>query len=314
MAAVPLSKTAAYTLKIGSVAFEDLEHPESLPIPLEQQVAVHKQAGGTKTVQTFGVQPGPISWKGTLFFNGAIARMGQLRTIAAVGKEVQLSWGPLQWDVIVTKFEAEVHHQFEIAYDITCEVVRDRTGQAIVAAQTSLDAQNQALFSQMQARFQSLQVLDPGTSDWADQVDATGQALQNASPISGASSQQLAQTLAQVSATISTVQQYLGPLQSLTGSADLQKLFLAQGILSNLQVISANLGSGNPAKTELVMGASLVELATTHYGDPSLWTVIAAANGLWSMSPLSSAGTTLKIPPKPADSPNALPSNPVVYT
>lgn len=321
MAAVPPLATAAtfsrnqWTLKLGPFSIQtDIEHPSELPFPLEQQVAVHKQAGGTKTVQTFGAQPGPITFSGAFYYNSAVASTGQLRTILSQGKEVQLSWGPMQWDVIVLKVEPTAHHRFEIAYSVTCEVVRDRTGHATIAAQQSLDAQNQALYSQTQARFQALQAMDPGTSSWADQVDATGQALQNASPITSSSAQQIAQTISQVQATISTVQTYIAPLLPATDSASLQKLFLAQGVLSNLQIIAANLGSGNPAKTEMVMGADLVALATAHYGDPSLWTVIAAANGIWSQSPLTTAGTTLKIPPKPADSSNALPTNPVVYT
>lgn len=324
MAAVPaLSATTAappsqpiassYPLKLGPVAFTDLEHPQSLPIPLTQQIAVHQQAGGTRTVQTFGAQPGPIQWKGTLFFNGAVARMGELRKLLTIGKEVVLSWGPLQWDVIVSKFEADVHHQFEIAYDITCEVVRDRTGQATAASAKSLDAQNQALFDQAQSRFQALYAMDP-TADWNAQMDASAQQLQNSSPITQASAQQIAQAAAQVQATISTVTTYITPLTSKLDQGSLQKLFLAQGVLSNLQIIAANLGSGNPSKTVIVAGASLVDLATEHYGDPSLWTVIAAANGLWSMSPLSTAGTTIKIPPKPADTSNVPLGTPVVYS
>lgn len=295
------SPNGQWQLKLGPFSFANpnVEHPQALPFPLEQQIAVHQQAGGTRTVQTFGAQPGPITFTGTLYYNGAVAEIGQLRAVLTAGKTVQLSWGPLQWDVIVQKVEPEAHHQFEIAYSVTCIVVRDKTGHATLAAQASLDAQNQALWDQMQTRFANLQALDPTTSSWAGDVASAGGALQSASPVSAAGPSQIQSAISSVQTVISSVQPYVGVLRVISTQIGAQQLFAAQGMLSNLQLILANLGSGNPAKAVTVLGTSLADLAATHYGDPSLWTVIAAANGLWSMHPLSTAPKTVKIPPNP---------------
>ena len=295
-----------YTLTLGSVRFADLEHPTKLPIPLAQQIAVHQQAGGTRTVQTFGAQPGDITWSGLLFYRQATERAGELRKMCALGKPVPLRWGAWSWRVIVAKADLVIHHQFEIAYTVTCTVISDKTSHATNAVIQSIDAKNQALYDQILARFNALNQLDPTTTSWNTSISAVGSQLGVASPLSSATPAQISQALQQVTSTIGLVSPYVSALQSSTGTNVSQQLFTAQGILSGLQVISSNLASGNPAATIVVASGSLFTLAAQHYGDPSLWTTIAAANNLTSPFLPTGTSTTLAIPPKPTVSQNSL--------
>lgn len=301
-----IASGSPYTLSLGSVTFTDLEHPTKLPIGLAQQVAVHQQAGGTRTVQTFGAQPTDIEWSGLLFYQQATARAGELRKMCALGKPVLLRWGPWSWSVIVSKVGIVVHHQFEIAYTVTCVVVSDKTSHATTATIASVDAKNQALYAQIVARFNALNQSDSTTSSWSSSISATGVQLGLASPLSSATPAAISSALAQVTSTISLVQPYVSALQGSTGSQVAQNLVTAQGVLSGLQLISANLASGNPATAVTVASGSLFTLAAQHYGDPSLWTTIAAANNL--TSPFLAQGTAkrLVIPPKPQTSPSSL--------
>lgn len=295
-----------YTLTLGSVQFADLEHPTKLPIPLAQQIALHQQAGGTRTVQTFGAQPGDITWSGLLFYREATARAGELRKMCALGKPVPLRWGPWSWQVVVAKADLVIHHQFEIAYTVTCTVISDKTSHATTAAIQSIDAKNQALYDQILARFNALNQADPTTTSWNTSISAVGAQLGVASPLSSATPAQISQALQQVTSTIALVSPYVTGLQGSTGTTVSQQLFAAQGILSGLQVISANLASGNPASAVAVATGSLFTLAAQHYGNPALWTAIAAANNLTSPFLPKGNATTLLIPPKPSSSPNSL--------
>lgn len=310
--AKPSNSGTSFNLVLGTVHFSDLEHPENLPLPSAQQIAVHQQAGGTRTIQTFGAQPGPISWKGTFFFYGAVDRMREMQRMQVAGKPVYLTWGPLKWEVIVSKFEPTVHHQYEIAYEVTCEVIRDLTGQSTLASVTSLDSVNQSLFDQIQMRYAQLQALDPTTNVWGTTLASAGSALSVAAPLSNASPSALSQAISSVQNAINTVSPYVDALAPLVGASNLQQFFTAQGILSNLQVIASNLGSGFSAKSVQVIGGSLFGIAAKFYGDPSLWTVLATANNLTSVYLSNQKATTLKIPSQPVTPPQASTNNAIL--
>ena len=300
---------SSYNLVLGTVHFTDLEHPSDLPIPSMQQTAVHQQAGGTRTVQTFGSQPGPITWKGMFYFTTAVDRVREMKRMEISGKPVMLTWGPFKWEVIVSKFEPTIHHQFEIAYDVTCEVVRDLTGQSTQAASKSVDSANQSLYDQIQVRYQALQFADTSTSAWSTALSAAGQSLSVASPLSNATPSALQQASQAVQNAMSLVQPYVTALEPLIGTSNLQRLFYAQGILSNLTMITSNLGTKATARSIQVIGGSLYAIASKFYSDPSLWTVIAAANGLTGAYLSNKKAITLKIPAKPAASPQSIASN-----
>lgn len=292
--------SSSYDLAIGNVTFADLEHPQSLPIPLSQQIAVHQQAGGTRTVQAFGVQPGAISFSGTFYFGNALSRAASLRAMATAGQPVTLQYGAWSWLGIISKCDLDIHHQYEVAYSLTFEVIQDNTGQATIATTTSVDTQNQSLFTQATARTSALNNLDSSTSSWTTTMAQVEAALVAVSPLASASNASLTAAISAVTAAIGVVLPYVQGMRSSTTQAGMQSLFLAQGVLSALRLIATNLQSGNPTRTATVAGGDLVELATTLYSDPTLWTVIAQANGLWSMTTLVASGSQLIIPPKPA--------------
>lgn len=298
---------SSYNLVLGTVHFTDLEHPSDLPIPSMQQTAVHQQAGGTRTIQTFGSQPGPIAWKGIFYFSTALDRVREMKRMEIAGKPVILTWGPFKWEVIVSKFEPTIHHQFEVAYDVTCEVVRDLTGQSTQAATKSVDSANMSLYDQIQMRYQALQLTDASTASWSTALSSAGQSLAVASPLSNATPSALGQASQAIQNALSLVQPYVTALKPLAGTANLQRLFYAQGILSNLTMIASNLGTRATARSVQVIGGSLYALASRFYGDPSLWTVIAAANGLTGAYLSNEKAIILNIPAKPA--PQTIASN-----
>ncbi len=296
------SASPKYDLSIGAgatkVTFDDLEHPQNLDVKATQVTAIHKQPGGTRTLQPLGMQPDPILFHGMLFTATAVPRAMKLRNILRAGKAVPLSWGPLQWTVVMTRCDINFFHQFQAEYTIEVFVIEENLGEKSTTIVPSIDSKNRDLWNQMDARYQNLQSVDSSTTAWATQEANIGASLATISPVANAQPSQLQQAITALQTFATTVSTYSTALQAVGATPIIsQQLLLSIGILSNVNGILSNLQQKPGAKTVNVLGTSLYTLASLHYGDPSLWTIIAAANGLTTPRTSKEKMTTLVIPP-----------------
>jgi nucleoid-associated protein YgaU len=93
-------------------------------------------------------------------------------------------------------------------------------------------------------------------------------------------------------------------LAALSNTQQLITLLQLQGVLGRLM---KNLGAVNSSPNVVTTaGGNLYRIAQDHYGDPTLWTGIAAANDL--TDPFVQGTESLTIPPTPAPSGGVLSS------
>jgi hypothetical protein len=114
---------AELTVKLGSIALTDLEVPEKIPFGVEQMLVVHKEIGGSRTVDAMGTDYPPIDWSGWILGPNALARAQSLVAMVAAGLPVTLTWSGLSYQVIVRSFLPVMERVYQIPYHIVCEVV-----------------------------------------------------------------------------------------------------------------------------------------------------------------------------------------------
>jgi hypothetical protein len=88
-----------------------------------QQLAIHRQLGGTRVIDAMGPDPHPIAWHGLFFGTEASTRARLVDALKDSGAQVGLVWGSFAYVVVVSEFEANYKNEWEVAYRISCEVV-----------------------------------------------------------------------------------------------------------------------------------------------------------------------------------------------
>jgi hypothetical protein len=89
----------------------------------KQQLAVHKQLGGQRVIDAMGPDPHPIAWHGLFFGPTASTRARAVDALKDAGGQVGLVWGSFAYVVVISEFEADYKHEWEVSYKITCEIV-----------------------------------------------------------------------------------------------------------------------------------------------------------------------------------------------
>jgi hypothetical protein len=113
----------ASSVLLGPVVFTRREVPDIMPWGGKQQLAIHKQLGGRRVIDAMGPDPKPISWHGLFFGPTASTRARTVDALKDAGGQVGLVWGSFAYVVVISEFEADYKHEWEVAYKITCEVV-----------------------------------------------------------------------------------------------------------------------------------------------------------------------------------------------
>lgn len=297
-------------LSIGSVTFQDLEHPSEIEFALEQKLAVHEYVGGGRKVQSMGQQPKDVTWKGTFWYNTAKVRSQTLKRMCADGKNQVLRWGQDAYSVIVKEYVPKFINDYCVEYTITVTVESDKSGTYTNASTTSVDSQTQNLYQQVQVEANNLASVDTGATvaGFVSSITSIGSQLSTLGPIAQALGPGVTSLLGTLSSTIASVNTYIvglqGILNTITGpmpATTAQQLSYATRLLNNLKMIQGNLNAGQTVKTITVNGGSLFAIASQQYGDPTLATVLQQANGLKTMMLPQGVKITLRIPPATAN-------------
>lgn len=315
---------------LGPFTFSGLEIPAEISgIGTQQQIAVHKLIGGARQLDAMGVDYAPIVWSGLFFGQGATDRVDQLKALVGAGQPLTLAWHVFSYTVLIRSFEPDERRQYEISYHITCEVVVDNSNPDTSLAPITIDesvanslgiaegltallvAQAQAAYAQIISQIQTL------VASVLTAVNAVQSII--ASPASGiaailiplAAAQTLVSSLVTASdAAIALEPGFAGVIAGsdaltmatslVVTEATMEQESLALSLAGCLGVLSSNLKSVNGSPNTLaVVGGSLFAIAAAQYGDPTLWTAIAAANGL--TDPQITGPMILTIPLNPAN-------------
>ncbi len=322
---------------LATFVFADLEIPSDITgIGTQQQIAVHKMIGGARQLDAMGVDYPPITWSALFFGDGATDRVLQLKALAAAGQPLTLTWHAFNYTVIIKSFDPDERRQFEIPYRITCEIAQDNSNPDSTTAPVNINdatnaqlgvaqglvallaAQAQGIYAQVISQIETTIALVATAIQAPQELLITG--LINASPATVFSIlMPLASCQASVSTLIALSDAAIGALPgfggvlvgsdamtmtaNLTAALDtMEQESTALALAAILDVMESNLSSinGSP-NTIAVAGGNLYAIAAQQYGDPTLWTAIAAANPFLNGDPQITGPTILTIPLNPSN-------------
>lgn len=135
----------------------------------------------------------------------------------------------------------------------------------------------------------------PTPSTWQQSWLNLQQAIQQATPLSQASTSQATAITNAVQILSAQVQLYLASLTPLD-----PKIVPTQQFLNELNLIARNVQVGESFRTTSVQGVSLARTAALTYGDPSLGVALAQANGLPTTRISDTVYQTIILPPFPS--------------
>ena len=107
------------TLILGPFEFTDFAVPTNMPMGVDQQVAVHKNPGGARTIDTLGPDDHERTWSGILWGDNAASQMATLYALTRAGDPLPLNWGGEARTCVITKFDPKVERWTCIPYSIT---------------------------------------------------------------------------------------------------------------------------------------------------------------------------------------------------
>jgi hypothetical protein len=318
----PTTFSTSNALQLGTVTFYNFEVPEEIPNFFGvQKLAIHDFptiGQGNRTVQVLGSFPFPmIEWTGEFWNNDvplpvnnpaaagtsggdAIQRASQVNSMRVQAEPVQLTWGPFNLQVMVEEFEVIAKLAQRLAYRIKLVPLMDNTS----TSNTGLQAPNPNAVAfnanrGVTAAVTSVpgQLLPPlvqlaATTIATAATAAIINANNNVSNVStGAQSALQAQILA--------LQLVLNPIMNGNNYGQATAAATLSSALYALSV-AMNIGQATSTTTITVTNPNLSVLASTYYGDSSLWPLIASANNLQDVSPIGTF--TLVIPPQTTQS------------
>ncbi|TKI03586.1 hypothetical protein [Martelella alba] len=306
---------------IGGITLAGFEIPERIALPGKQKVVIHQMIGGKRVFDVLGVEYDALTWSGIINGPNASSRVQSLELIRDAGKVVTLTCDDFSFDGIITSFTPVYEYEFRRPYSIEMAVLKRNDApvkvDALTGALTGLVNSDvgQALgladvidIDSVTAAVKKVQSVVSTVSDFAHATVSTIQtivapivAAQNlvTSSISSLESSALQITTLgglvpgnPISKTITNLLTQRDSQIQLTG------LYALGSVLGRLY---KNVNSGQTAdgvQTITQSGGSLYQVASDQYGDPSLWTSIAAANDL--TDPQLTGINTLTIPANPA--------------
>lgn len=118
-----------YTLmQLGPVTLTGFEIPRTLTLGGDQQIIVNKFVGKNKReVHLLGAQPRPIEWAGAFMYDTAMLRARFFDSLRVKGDPLEFTWGDFSYIVVISKFYYDPISIYHVPYEITLEVVQDKT-------------------------------------------------------------------------------------------------------------------------------------------------------------------------------------------
>lgn len=304
-------------VNLGGIVLQDLEVPEVIPWGGDQALAVQKQIGGARTIDAMGRDDIAIEWEGVFLYATAFDRAQALNTLRIAGQQVTLTWGQLNFEVVLRTFVADFRNLYHIPYRIVCEVVQDNATPSTPS--TTVDIDDQMTSDLTTANGLTTQINDSTLSGLMGTVTSAVKAV---STFANASSQVIASVVQPIAAAQTQVGALLGqaiattqniatvggvlpnnPIsQNVNALAAQAAAFTQAPVLVSLQGVLGRMAGnayalGTNTSTQTVAGGDLRILAANQYGDATSWTAIAKANGL--TDPQINGLATLLVPNQP---------------
>lgn len=307
----------ATILSLGDVLFADLEVPERITFGGGQQLVVHKQVGGTRTVDAMGRDDLPLRWSGTFLGKDALQRARYLDAMRIAGQALPLAWSEFLYTVVIARFEADFEREWLIPYRIICEVVADHSQPQTSLAGPSINDLIGADLSTANSLVASI-----GNGALTGLMGTVNSAISAVSSVANAAQSTINSVLTpiaavqtQVSVLIASASNTIANVTTLGGIVPNNPISVAAAKLTsqvtsfqslpplyNLQSVmgrmSANLGGVSGATQQITTaGGNLMQLAANVYGDAKAWTGIAKANKI--TDPVVQGVQTLNVPVRP---------------
>lgn len=130
------------TIQLGSFVFQGLEIPEKINFGGSQQLAQHDLIGGNRVVDAIGKSDIDISWSGLMTGSTALTRAQQINQLRVAGKQIQLKWFNLIYNVIIQNFISYTERYYQVSYEIVLRVITDGSNPV---SKTNLTGFNQAI-------------------------------------------------------------------------------------------------------------------------------------------------------------------------
>jgi hypothetical protein len=305
-------------VQLGDFTFTNLEVPEVIPWGGDQALAIQKLIGGARIIDAMGRDDMALSWEGVFLDSTAFDRAQYLDTLRIAGQALPLTWGQLNFTVVIRSFSADFKFQYNIPYRISCEVVQDNATPTVPGQVPNVD-------DQMASDMATANGLGSGIGDGvlSGLLGTLNTAISAVSTFANASNsviQSVLQPIAAVQArtkilltSVMNTTQNIGtvggvlpntPLaQNVNSMANQTGAFEQQPLLLSLQStmgrMAANTNSvGANTSTVNTAGGSLYAIAASEYGDASSWVAIAQANGM--TDPQIQGLKTLAVPKLPS--------------
>lgn len=299
----------SFPFVIGNVVLTKFEVPEKFDIGHELMTAEHKlitEIGKPVVkVHTQGAFPLPTVWQGLLVNNGALRRAATLDALCTAQQPVDWVYGPLKYRVIIKRFKATPHHQYEVEYEIEVIVLESLNGAVYSAdAVVPFDIGTQQFYGAAQASYQAMLAADPSLSQaLSASVTNVDSLLTQFFPLSVQPIANILLILTGLDGAIFQISSYVKPLLATAIlEADLAKLNASLAALNNYTLLRANLaqlaGSGPYMQSVRSFIGNLFDLASRYYPNMDPTDVapnIASANGLLDFFVLTP--TDIQLPP-----------------
>jgi hypothetical protein len=287
-------------VQLGDFTFSNLEVPEVIPWGGEQTLAIQKLVGGARVIDAMGRDDMALSWEGLFLDSTAFDRAQYLNTLRIAGQPLPLSWGELNFTVVIRSFTADFKFQYNIPYKISCEVVQDNATPTVPGQVPNVDDQMSSDMSTASGLggligdstlSGLLGTLNTAISAVSTFANASNSVIQSVLQPIAAVQARTTILLASVMATTQNIATVGGVLpntpiaQNVTSLANQAGAFEQQPLLLNLQStmgrMAANTNSvGTNTSTVNTAGGSLYTIAANEYGDATSWVAIAQANGM----------------------------------
>jgi hypothetical protein len=174
------------TLQLGDFIFTGVEEPESLTFGKEESAYKHILIGGGRVIDLLGAGDPDISWSG--FFTGFQAqyRARYMETLLKAEKPLLLKTANFVKQVVITSFKFDYHKVWPIQYTITVQVIQDQTQP--ITFQVPGDITDAVLNAMLEAQDLAILIADGSITS---AIALALAALDNASPLTGATNTQL---------------------------------------------------------------------------------------------------------------------------
>jgi len=307
-------------LILGGFEFLDFEVPEKLSFPGKQKTVIHQMIGGVRTVDVLGVEYDPITWSGIITGSQTDDRVRELERMRDAGQQVTLTLDGYSFTVVITEFTPIYEFVYRRPYTIEVAVVtRNDSPTKIDALTGALDA---LVNSDVGTALGLSSIIDVASVTSA--LATVQSAVKNVQDIAHATVTTVQTIVRPIIAAQVMVQQTIGQLESAANDittlgglvpgnpisktisnvltqADLTTrtpaLYQLQSVLGRL---NKNVQSGQTAdgvRSVTLSGGNLYQVASDQYGDASLWSSLATANGL--TDPQLTGINTIIIPSNP---------------